>query len=96
MNGLFKIIRENRDRITYMFGVIAVGCAATYIANLTVYRYGLIVRAYLGAAVYYLAYLNFVRFGASNGFHVKFPRDLKYLPFAFVLGVTLFWAATQS
>jgi hypothetical protein len=53
------------------------------------------VRAYLGASVFYLAYLCFVRLESSNGFQVKFPRDLKYLPFGFILGVTLYWAAIQ-
>ena len=95
MNKLLKVIRDNRNRIIYMLGVVAVGCAAIYVGDLTVYRYGLIMRAYLGASVFYLAYMNFVKLEASNGFEVRFPRDLKYLAFAFVGGATLYWAGIQ-
>lgn len=95
MNWPLEFIHHNRDRIVYMLAIIAIGCVAIYVGQLTVYRYGLIVRAYLGAAVFYLAYRVFVEFAPSNGFKVRLPRDLKYLPWAFVIGVTLYWAGVQ-
>ena len=95
MNRLLGAIRSNKNRLLYILGVLVVGGAAIYVADLTVYRYGLFVRAYLGAAVFYLTYLSFVKLETRDGFQVRFPGDLKYMPFAFVVCVTPYWAGIQ-
>ncbi len=85
----------NGGRLLYLLIVLVAGGAAIYVGGLTVYRYGLIVRAYLGASVFYLSYLCFVRLERADGIPFEFPRDYKYIPFVFVLGVTLYWAGIQ-
>ncbi len=88
-------IHQNRARAPFLLAGLIVGGVAVYVADLTLYRFGSAVHAWLGLSVVYLAYLCFVRLEKPDGFEVRFPRDLKYLPFAFVFGVTVYWAGMQ-
>jgi len=78
---------------------IIVLIAGGFVAYLTVYRYGLIVRAVLGLVIHYLFFLEYVVFRRLNnesfGIKFEFPKDLKYFVIDFFVIMILVWAGVQ-
>ncbi len=98
MEKLKRMIVDYRYQISIAVEIIVVIIGA-FVAYLTVYRYGLIVRAVLGIAVNYLLYREYVvyRSLANESFGVKFdfPKDIKYFVMDFFLVILMIWGGVQ-
>lgn len=70
-----------------------------YVGFITVDRYPNVVNAALGISVVYLLIQKALPHkklaDEPEGIHVEFPRDLKYMGYAFVSTILMFWSGVQ-
>ena len=98
MDRLKKLLVDYRYQVLMGIEIIVL-IAGAFVAYLTVYRYGLIVRAILGITINYLFYLEYVVFRRMNpeSFFVKFefPKDIKYFVIDFFMVTIMIWGGVQ-
>ena len=79
--------------------VILIMALGVYIAYMTLYKYELFVKIILSGWLLFLAYKEFF-YNDSNSkvltnIEIKFPRDLKHIPYFLMLSIVLGWGAMQ-
>jgi hypothetical protein len=89
-----------RSKKIFFISIIAIfGALGVYIGYMTVDKYKTIVNASLGLTVIFLLYINFLSPKEGAKFPIKeafeFPKDIKYLVYALVLAIIMFWAGVQ-
>ena len=99
MDKLKRLFVDYRHQVLIATEIIIL-IAGAFVAYLTVYRYGLIVRAVLGIVINYLLYLEYVVFRRIHDKSVffdkfEFPKDVKYFVMDFFLVILMIWGGVQ-
>lgn len=95
-----KYKKTLRFKKLFFLSIIAFfGGLGVYVGYLTVDRHETFVNATLGLTVLWLLYVKFqspkeiTKYPLKENF--EFPKDLRYLAYAFILAIIMFWAGVQ-
>ena len=97
MNKFNRFIFRFKNQL--FFSLVAIFAAlGVYVGYVTVDRYKTIVNATLGFTIL-LLYPKFLSprktVNQPDGIQLEFPKDLKYLIYAFIKAIIMFWAGIQ-